>query len=152
MLYVVLSMGAVAIYAFAIANPHENVSWTGKATRLGLPVGILSLIADLAVFFIPFAAIIPLQINHKKRFGALLIFLTGGRYVRIFCKEASETEIEIIVRLYALYAISAIDGNSSTAKTLCGMVYWEAYSRESLSLVIGSDNLTRRGFVKYCWV
>lgn len=88
MLYVVLSMGAVAIYAFAIANPHENVSWSGKATELGLPVGILSLIADLVLFFIPFAAIIPLQINHTKRFGALLIFLTGGRYGRTLCKDS----------------------------------------------------------------
>lgn len=75
----VISMGAVAIYAFAIANPHENVSWTGKALRLAVPVAILSLIADLVIFVIPFAAIIPLQINHAKRIGALLIFLTGGR-------------------------------------------------------------------------
>ncbi|KAJ4993292.1 hypothetical protein SVAN01_01267 [Stagonosporopsis vannaccii] len=79
--YVVLSMGSVAIYAFVIANPHENVSWSSKATQLGVPVGVLSLIADLVIFVIPFAAIIPLQINRAKRVGALLIFLTGGSAV-----------------------------------------------------------------------
>lgn len=69
-----------------------------------------------------------------------------------FVKTVSGTKKDIVVQSYALYAISATDVNSSTAKTLCGMVYWEAYSRKSLSLVVGSDNLTRRGFAKYCWV
>ena len=77
----VLTNGAVGIYAFAVANPHENVTWADKATRLGVPVAILSLIADTIIFVIPFAAIIPLRISHAKRVGALSIFLTGGWYV-----------------------------------------------------------------------
>jgi hypothetical protein len=79
--FVVLSNGAVGIYVFVIANPHENMSWEGKGTQLGVPVGIISLVADVIIFIIPFAAIIPLQISPAKRIGALLIFLTGGRYV-----------------------------------------------------------------------
>jgi hypothetical protein len=83
---VVLSNGAIGIYTFVIANPHENASWTEKGTSIGVPTGILSLIADVAIFIIPFAAIIPLQISHAKRIGALLIFLTGGRYVERIMK------------------------------------------------------------------
>lgn len=72
-------MGAVGIYTFIVANPHENITWAIPAIRLGVPVGVLSLVADLAIFIIPFAAIIPLQISPAKRVGAMLIFLTGGR-------------------------------------------------------------------------
>lgn len=80
--FVVASNSAVGIYAFIIANPYENASWGGKGTQLGIPIGILSIVADVIIFIIPFAAILPLQISPVKRLGALLIFLTGGRYVK----------------------------------------------------------------------
>ena len=79
--YVVLTMGGTGIYVFAVANPRENISWTMTAVQLGIPVGVMGLIADIAILVLPIAAIVPLQISRSKRFGALLIFLTGGRYV-----------------------------------------------------------------------
>lgn len=82
-------MGAVGIYAFIVANPHESVSWAVSAVRLGVPVGVMGLVADIAIFIIPIAAIIPLQISRAKRFGALLIFLTGGRYVNLGLRYSS---------------------------------------------------------------
>jgi hypothetical protein len=79
--YVVLTMGGTGIYVFAVAYPRENISWTMTAVQLGIPVGVMGLIADIAIFVLPIAAIVPLQISRTKRIGALLIFLTGGRYV-----------------------------------------------------------------------
>ncbi|KAF3009931.1 hypothetical protein E8E13_011044 [Curvularia kusanoi] len=76
--YVILTMGGVGIYIFIVANPHEILTWTIPAIRLGIPVGIMSLVADVLIFILPIAAILPLQISRAKRFGALLIFLTGG--------------------------------------------------------------------------
>ena len=79
--YVVLTMGGTGIYIFVVANPRELITWFAKAIHLGIPVGAMGLIADLAIFIVPIVAIVPLHISRTKRFGALLIFLTGGRYV-----------------------------------------------------------------------
>ncbi|KAH6625482.1 hypothetical protein C7974DRAFT_396156 [Boeremia exigua] len=64
---VVVSMSAVGVYTFIIANPHENLSWTDNATHLGVLLGILSFVANIANFVIPFAAIIPLHYSVSSR-------------------------------------------------------------------------------------
>jgi hypothetical protein len=65
----------------ATINPHEYVTWSKFALMISLPLAILGLIADVLIFIIPLAAIIPLQMSPAKRMGAMGIFLTGGRFV-----------------------------------------------------------------------
>jgi hypothetical protein len=78
---VFLSNGIVAIWTMATINPHEYLTWSTFATTISLPLAILGLVADVLIFIIPFAAIIPLQMSPAKRMGAMGIFLTGGRFV-----------------------------------------------------------------------
>ncbi len=129
-------MGATGIYAFVIANPHESITWADEATELGLPVGVLSLAADLVIFVIPFAAIMPLQISHAKRLGALLIFLTGGRYVQRPLWRVISTDKGVSALSSVPFSTSITDISSSTAQIHCGMAFLGAYLRTFLCLII----------------
>jgi hypothetical protein len=77
--FVVVSNVAIGIYSMAVTNPYEYQSWADKATAISVPLAVFSLVADVIIFVIPFAAIIPLQLSPAKRIGAIGIFLTGGR-------------------------------------------------------------------------
>lgn len=77
--FVFVSNAIIAIWTMAVANPHEYMSWAGFATEISVPLAVLGLVADIIIFVVPFAAIIPLQMSPAKRMGALGIFLTGGR-------------------------------------------------------------------------
>lgn len=66
-----------------VANPRENISWTKYALDVSVPLAVLGLVADIAIFVIPYVAIAPLQLSSTKRWGASVIFLTGASYVLI---------------------------------------------------------------------
>jgi hypothetical protein len=53
-------------------NPKNNF-----ATRSSLAVGIDNLLVDLIILYIPIPVIAQLNISRRKKFGVLMIFLTG---------------------------------------------------------------------------
>jgi hypothetical protein len=103
--FVFLSNGIVAIWIMATINPHEYVSWSKFATMISLPLAILGLVADILIFVIPLAAIIPLQMSPAKRMGAMGIFLTGGRFVADYLVVVSRTDKDsaIICSIFNIY-------------------------------------------------
>ncbi|KAH7372291.1 hypothetical protein BKA66DRAFT_443641 [Pyrenochaeta sp. MPI-SDFR-AT-0127] len=76
--FVVISHGVLGIYGLAVANPRENASWTKYALGFSVPIAVFGLVADIAIFVIPYIAIAPLQLSSTKRVGASIIFLTGA--------------------------------------------------------------------------
>lgn len=91
--FVVLSNGAAGIYAFVIANPHENASWAGKATRIGIPVAILSLVEDVVIFIIPFVGDHTASDQSCKENGCPLDLPDRWKVSRLLC---------VMIRAYVL--------------------------------------------------
>lgn len=149
----VVSNSAVGIYVLVIANPHENASWGGKGTQLGVPVGILSLVADVIIFIIPFAAIAPLQISPAKRLGALLIFLTGGRCVNSTvsrkCLRTKPTQSAIICSILNIYYRYQIWHSTDTMwDSVLGTI--TSYVYQLPAAFSGSSDLNL-DFARFCW-
>jgi hypothetical protein len=117
--FVFLSNVIIAAWTMAKINPHEYQSWSSFATTISVPLAVLGLVADIIIFIIPFAAIIPLQMSHAKRMGALGIFLTGGRCVTDWLDTVSG--LTKTVRSFAPFSISIIESDSERARITHGM-------------------------------
>ena len=80
--FVVLAHVAFGITSLFIANPHEMLSWATPSNNMGVAIGCVGLVMDLAIFVIPYIAIAPLQLPRAKKIGVFLTFFTGIRCVQ----------------------------------------------------------------------
>lgn len=80
---------AVTIASFVLQSPWpgENLlegvlSWHYQGFIVfSLPTGIIGMLIDWGLFFIPLPAVYNLNLSLAKKIGVMLVFMTGGLYV-----------------------------------------------------------------------
>ncbi len=76
----------MSITAFILNSPWRGeslfdtiLSWHFlKFAEFAIPLGVVGMLIDLTLFVLPIPAIWSLNISHKKKLGAMLIFMTGA--------------------------------------------------------------------------
>ena len=82
--FVVIAHGAIIVTSFAVANPREAYSWSQDIFTISICLGAVGLVADVAIFVLPYVVISTLPLASTKKWDAGLIFLTGLRYATAF--------------------------------------------------------------------
>jgi hypothetical protein len=73
--------GAFTIVMFYYSTPRPGELFmprdTARTTELILPIAIVGLVMDVIILVLPIIAVARLQASPKKKFAAMLVFLTG---------------------------------------------------------------------------
>jgi len=85
------SISGVFYVCLTIAGFIFNSPWPGESllgdilswhylnfANVSIPVGVIGMLVDWYLFILPIPAILPLQMSPAKKFGILIIFMTGG--------------------------------------------------------------------------
>lgn len=94
---------AISITAFVLCSPWPGEDRLDTLTsahysefwKFMIPIGVIGLVVDLVLFLIPIPAIMALQTSKAKRFGFLLIFMTGGLSVYLLTTVSAPTGLYI---------------------------------------------------------
>jgi hypothetical protein len=84
---------ALPILAASIVMPINSAPADGKSwgvpnprnednTKVSMAVGIVNLIVDLVVLYIPIPVVVRMNLSWKRKFGVLAMFLTGLMWVQ----------------------------------------------------------------------
>ena len=76
----------VSITGFVMASPWPRESFlTGlrsshslEFTKFNIPTGVISILVDWYLLILPIPAVWSLQLSTAKKFGVLIVFMTGG--------------------------------------------------------------------------
>jgi hypothetical protein len=73
--------GAFTIFMFYFSTPRPGELFmprdTESTTKIILPIAIVGLVMDVVILVLPIVAVARLQASPKKKFAAMLVFLTG---------------------------------------------------------------------------
>ncbi len=78
LIFATITQGAIGIISFVVGRPNDSIAYQQWTAPIGIALGSVGLIIDLAIFIIPYIVIAGLQLSRAKRIGACIIFLTGG--------------------------------------------------------------------------
>lgn len=77
---------SITITGFVLSSPwpgesflEDVLSWHFlKATHLSIPTGVIGMLIDWYLLILPIRAVLMLQMSPAKKFGVLILFMTGG--------------------------------------------------------------------------
>ena len=78
--------GTVTIVAFVLNSPwpgesflEDILSWHYlEFAQFSIPTGVIGMLVDWYLLILPIPAVLNLHISTAKKFGILIIFMTGG--------------------------------------------------------------------------
>ena len=84
-IFTTLFYGSMTIALFIFATPGRGETWWSHTTTRGerldlalsVPQSVVGLAIDIAILVLPIVAVMQLQLPKKRKFGVILIFMTG---------------------------------------------------------------------------
>ena len=86
---VIIGFYVICIIVAVIGDaPSPGHTWLGNVTgshdsmgiRLAIPLAAWAIISDVFILLLPISGVLRLQLSPRKRFGLLMVFMTGVGY------------------------------------------------------------------------
>src|SRR6187551_880341 len=85
----VLFYTATTIVQFVYFTPARGQTWVSKfaaedslkSIQVGVPIAAIGLVLDVYILVLPIFGVMQLQLSNKRRFGIIVVFLTGLMYL-----------------------------------------------------------------------
>ncbi len=89
MVFTITSFLSFLIAQMALGTPHPGESWarliadprsTEDLRYLSIPITATSFAIDIYIFVLPIMGVAKLQLSARRRFGVVMVFLTGSTF------------------------------------------------------------------------